>query len=404
MPASRARLGVIFLTVFIDLAGFGLILPILPYYAGDFGAAGLGFGALIGVFSIMQFVATVLLGRLSDRVGRRPILLVSMLIGALGYVMFALAGSYAALFVARAIAGFAGGNISVAQAYIADITSPAERSRGMGLVGAAFGLGFIVGPAIGGVAGHYGGPMAVGFVAASLSLINFVLAWFILAESLAREHRAARPLIDQEHLVRGVRDPVMRPAFLLFGLVPFAFSGYIVALPLFAERAFGWGTRELAWFFTTVGVVAATVQGYLFGKIQRRTGDRPLIIYGILAMALGIAAIPFVDRAWLIFPWVILLAFGNSIGAPAITGLVSTLAGATEQGAMLGAAQSLSALGRFSGPALFGLVFDRIGPTAAFLGAAGVMLVAWAVATRTRMPDLAAEQSSSQRESVPERT
>jgi predicted MFS family arabinose efflux permease len=377
MPGSRSRLAVVFLTVFIDLAGFGLILPILPYYAERFGASGFGFGALVGVFSLMQFIATVLLGGVSDRIGRRPVLLASIVVGAVGYGLFAVAPAYAWLFAARAIAGFAGGNISVAQAAIADLTSPAERSHGMGLVGAAFGLGFIVGPALGGLAAHYGGPSAAGMVAVGLCLANFVSAYFMLPESLGAEHRAQRPLVDPAHLARGVRDPLFRPVFLIFGIVPLAFSGYTVALPLFAERQFGWDSRDLGVFFTIVGIVAALVQGWLFGKIHRRTGDRPLIVAGLLAMALGIAAIPFVHRGVAIYPWVVVLACGNSIAAPALTGLISTLAGPSEQGAMLGAAQAVSALGRFTGPLVFGQIYDQAGPGPAFVGAGLVMLVGW---------------------------
>src|SRR5438445_6682936 len=182
--ASRARVGVIFFTVLIDLIGFGIVLPILPYYAQRFGAAGLGYGAIIGVYSLMQFVATALLGKLSDRIGRRPVLLTTMLVNAVGYTLFAFAGSYWVLFLSRVVSGFAGGNISAAQAYIADITSPAERSRGMGVIGAAFGLGFILGPAVGGLSAHYLGPAAPGLVAAGLSLANFVSAYAILPESL----------------------------------------------------------------------------------------------------------------------------------------------------------------------------------------------------------------------------
>ena len=380
MTGSRARLGVIFLTVFIDLVGFGLIIPVLPFYAERLGASGFGFGALVGVFSLMQFVATVVLGGLSDRIGRRPVLLLSIAVGAVGYTIFGLAGSYAWLFAARAIAGFAGGNISVAQAYIADVTLPSERSRGMGLVGAAFGLGFIVGPGLGALSAHYGGLHAVGFVAAGLCVINFVSAYFVLRESLKHEHRATRPLVDTTHLRRGLTDPRFRSAFLVFGIIPFAFSGYVVALPLHTERAFGWGSEQLGVVFTLIGVIAASVQGYLFGKIQRRTGDRPLIAWGTLAMAVGIAAIPIAHRSWQVLPWVALLAFGNSLAAPALTGSISRLAGAAEQGAMMGAAQSLTALGRFSGPLLFGQIFDMLGPAPAFLTAGGVMVVGWLVA------------------------
>lgn len=388
MPASRARLGVIFLTVFIDLAGFGLILPVLPYYAQRFGATGFGYGALVGVFSLMQFVATVVLGGLSDRVGRRPVLLASILVGAAGYTMFGAAAGYAWLFLARAISGFAGGNLSVAQAYIADVTTPAERSRGMGLIGAAFGLGFIVGPALGAVAAHFGGLRAVGFVAAGLCLVNFVSAYVVLHESLRHEHRASRPIVDTTHLVRGLSQPRFRPAFLVFGIVPFAFSGYIVALPLFMKESFGWGSAELGVFFTVIGVIAASVQGYLFGKIQRRTGDRILISLGTLGMAIGIAAIPLAHVALAIFPWVVVLAFGNSLAAPALTGLISRLAGPGEQGAMMGAAQSLTALGRFSGPLLFGHLYDTAGPAPTFVAAGLAMAVACAVTLRIRDPGI----------------
>lgn len=376
MPVSRSRLGVIFLTVFIDLVGFGIILPILPYYAQRFGAAGLGFGALVGVFSLMQFLATALLGRLSDRVGRRPILLATTLINATGYVLFAYAGSYAVLFVARLISGFAGGNISAAQAYVADITSAHERSRGMGLIGAAFGLGFIVGPAVGGLAGHYGGHVAPGLVAAGLSLANFVSAYFILPESLKLEHRVARELFDFGHLAEAVAHPRIGPLMVAFGLIPFAFAGYTVALPLYAGRAFGWQERELGWFFTLVGCTAALVQGYLFGKLAKRVGDRALVIVGTFGMALGIAVVPFLGTQAALYGWTIVLAFSNSVAAPAASGLISVFAAPTEQGTMLGAAQSLSALGRFSGPLAVGQVYDGVAPRAAFLAAGAVMVAA----------------------------
>src|SRR5260370_30452054 len=178
--SARSRFGVLFLTVFIDLAGFGLILPILPYYAQRLGAGGLGFGALVGIYSAMQFLATQVLGRLSDRVGRRPILLTTITVSALGYLMFGLAGSYPVLFLARMISGFSGGNISVAQAYIADVTAPAERSRGMGFIGAAFGLGFTVGPALGGLAGDHPGPLPPALVPPAPLAADLVVALLFL--------------------------------------------------------------------------------------------------------------------------------------------------------------------------------------------------------------------------------
>jgi MFS family permease len=384
MPSRRSRFGVIFLTVLIDLAGFGIILPVIPYYAQSLGAGGLGFGALIGVFSLMQFVATMVLGRLSDRIGRRPVLLATMLIGTLGYLTFAAAQSYAILFLARMVAGFAAGNISVAQAYIADITSPSERSRGMGLIGAAFGVGFIVGPALGGVAASYGGPAAAGYAAASLCVLNFCSALLLLRESLHEDQRTHRPLFDVEHLVRGIRDPKLGPLFAIFGLVPFAFSGFMVAFPLFAGAEFGWTERELAQYFTLIGVVAASVQGYFFGKLSRRFGDRRLIVVGMWCLALPLAATPFAPSGWLLYAIGLVIAFGNSIASPALTGMISTLSDPNEQGAMLGAAHALSALGRLSGPLVFGEFYDSIAPAAAFIGAASVLVVAWLSVLRVR--------------------
>jgi MFS family permease len=387
MAIGRARLGVIFLTVFIDLAGFGIILPVMPYYAQRFGAEAFGYGALIGVFSLMQFVSTMVLGRLSDRIGRRPVLLTTITIAALGYLAFAFAQSYWMLFAARMVAGFAAGNISVAQAYIADVTTPSERSRGMGLIGAAFGIGFVVGPALGGVAVHYGGPPAAGLAAATLCGINFISAASLLKESLHAEHRVHRPLLDVAHMRRGLTDARMGPLFMAFGLIPFAFSGYMVAFPLFAGADFGWAERELAVFFTMVGAVAAVVQGWFFGRISRVLRDRTLVVLGILGLAASLGAVSFARSSAALYAIGAVIAFSNGIGQPALTGLISKLADVREQGAMLGAAQSLSALGRLSGPFLFGQLYDVLSPSAAFFGAAGVMVLAALVTLRARGVD-----------------
>jgi multidrug resistance protein len=373
-PARRSSLSIIFLTVLIDLIGFGVIIPILPYYAQRLGAGGLGLGALLGIFSAMQFLSTALLGRTSDRIGRRPVLLATMIANAVGYVIFAAAHSYAVLFLARIVSGFAGGNISAAQAYIADITPPAERSRGMGVVGAAFGLGFIIGPAIGGLSAHYLGPAAPGLVAAGLSLVNFVSAYFILPESLESRHRTARKLWDFSHLGDALRHSHLAPLMVAWAIMPFAFAGYSVALPLWAAVVFGWNEQQLGWLFTAIGATAAIVQGYLFGKLTKRTGDRALLIAGAFGMAVAIAVIPAIHTTPTLYVWTVVLAFANSIFGPAGTGLVSLFAGPEEQGTVLGAAQALAALGRLLGPVVVGQVYDHT-HTGAFLTAGAVMAV-----------------------------
>jgi multidrug resistance protein len=381
MPAARSRLAVIFFTILIDLIGFGIIIPILPYYAQRLGAGGFGLGVLLGVFSLMQFVATALLGRTSDRVGRRPILLATMLFNAAGYLLFAAAQSYPVLFVARVVSGFAGGNISAAQAYVADITTPSERSRGMGIIGAAFGLGFIIGPAVGGLSAHYLGPAAPGLVAAGLSLANFVSAYFVLPESLRDEHRAVREIWDFSHLGDALRHPRLAPLMMAWALAPLAFAGYTVALPLWAGVAFGWREQELGWLFTIIGATAAVVQGYLFGKLAARVGERSLLVAGLFGMALAIAVIPALHSSAALYGWTVVLAFSNSIFGPAATGLVSVFADPTEQGTVLGAAQALGALGRLLGPVVIGKVYDG-SPGAAFLLAGAVMALGGMVSLR----------------------
>jgi multidrug resistance protein len=322
------------------------------------------------------------LGRLSDRTGRRPILLATTLINAVGYALLAVAPSYGLLLLARLVSGFGGGNISVAQAYVADITPPERRSKGMGMIGAAFGLGFIIGPAIGGLAGHYWGHGAPGWVAAGLSLLNFALAWRILRESLDAEHRVHRDLVDLGHIREAFARPALRPLMAVWFLATFAFAGYTTVLPLHAAARFGWGAKELGWMFTVVGVVAAVVQGWAFGRMVQSAGERALIIAGTVGMAATMAIIPLLPSSLALYAWTVPFAFTNALFAPAATGMVSLLASPTEQGTILGAAQALSALGRLSGPEAFGLAYDGAGATAAFLAAGLVMAVSAVAAWR----------------------
>lgn len=382
MAISRARVGVIFLTVLIDLIGFGIVIPIIPYLAQQLGASGLGVGVLFGAFSGMQFVSTALLGRFSDQVGRRPILLTTMIINAAGYLLFAFAGSYPLLLVARLVGGLASGNISVAQAYIADISTPAERSRAMGVIGAAFGIGFVLGPAIGGLAAYAWGPAAPGLIAAGLSVLNFALAWKILPESLQTHHRRSHKLLAFGHIGAAFRDMRLRSLLLVWMLVPIAFTGFTVIMPLHMGALYGWGAKELGISFAVIGLVAAVVQGWGFGKLATRFGDRSLLVWGTFGMALTIAITPFLPDATVITLWMAAIAFTNSMFSPAATGMVSILADPSEQGSVLGAAQALAALGRLVGPGMYGSVLDAAGAKVSYLMVGVVMLLGGAVAMR----------------------
>ncbi len=377
MPAGRFRVAVIFFTVLIDLIGFGIVIPILPGYAVRFGAHGFEFGALLGVYSLMQFFAAAVLGRLSDRVGRRPVLLTTMVLNTGGYLLFAFAGSYWALFASRVIGGFAGGNISAAQAYIADSTSAADRSRAMGLLGAAFGLGFVIGPAIGGGAGQYLGSAAPGLVAAGLSLLNFASAWAILPESLHPDHRTERRGLGFEAIARGLADRRLRPLMLVWGIFPFAFAGYTAALPYHAAAAFGWQQKDLALFFIVFGITGALTQGLVFRGLAPWVGERWLVILGTAGVAVAIGAVPYAHSSFVLYAWTVALALCQGVVSPAVSGLVSVYASPNEQGTTLGAAQALGALGRTLGPEAIGGAYDAAGARAAFLAAAGVMALAW---------------------------
>jgi predicted MFS family arabinose efflux permease len=262
------------------------------------------------------------------------------------------------LFLSRVVSGFAGGNISVAQAYMADITTPAERSRGMGIVGAAFGICFSAGPALGGLADHFLGHQWPGLVGVVLSLANFVSAYFILPESLKRELRVKRPLFDLRHIREAIARPRLRPLMLVWALVPLGFAGYTAALPYRTMDALGWKQLQLMFLFIIIGVTAAAVQGYFFGKVVRRTGERTLVIVGTFGMAVSIAMVPFLPSSALLYAWTFVLAVSNSLFSPAATGLVSVYAAPNEQGTVLGAAQAISALGRTVGPPLIGKVYD----------------------------------------------
>ena len=382
MTVSRARLGVIFLTVLIDLIGFGIVLPILPYFAQQLGASGVGVGLLFGVFSGMQFLSTAFLGRLSDSVGRRPILLITMLINAAGYLLFAFAATYPLLLGARIVSGLASGNISVAQAYIADISTPRERSRAMGVIGAAFGLGMVTGPALGGLAAHAWGHSAPGLLAAGLSLLNLVLAWRILPESLQQQHRRRHDLMDFSHIGDALKDGRLRMLLLVWLVVPFAFTGFTNVMPLHMGADFGWRARELGIAFVVIGVSAAVVQGWGFGRLANRFGDHALMILGTFGMAVTIAVTPFLPSAMMVTLWMAAIAAANSLFAPAATGMVSILADPSEQGAILGAAQALAALGRLAGPGVYGWILDGAGARSAYLLVGVAMVLGGILASR----------------------
>ena len=372
---------VVFLTVFIDLIGFGIVVPLVPMYSRHYGASGWMIGVIIASFSAMQFVFSPIWGRLSDRHGRRPILLISTAGASLSYVLFAIASgiqnptlAIGALLVSRMFAGACGGNITVAQAYIADITPPENRSKRMGLIGMAFGLGFIFGPAISGIALKFGGATAPGWTAAALCAANFVLAFCILAESLKSDsgHANNRPRLAQwSHTLS---QPKIGLLIFIFFLATFAFSCFESTLPLLVNDNFKLGfTMDEAAPATTVislfvfcGLIGAFVQGGMIGRMVKLFGEQKLIALSLLCTGTALALLPFIkgegQLKWLSVlhftdgPWtkmllaLALLSIGSSLTRAPLFGLLSNLTPANEQGATIGVAQSAGALARIVGP------------------------------------------------------
>lgn len=367
---------IIFFTVFIDLLGFGIIIPLLPFYAEHFGASALMVGLLSASFSLAQFLFAPVWGRLSDRIGRRPIILIGLIGSALSYSMFALATSLPLLFVARSLAGIAGANIPTAQAFIADITTPGNRARGMGLIGAAFGLGFIFGPAIGGFLSHWG-YAAPAWFAAALSFANFCAALALLPESRPAHDRDTSRPGRIEVFRRALTRPHMPQVLLVFFLIVTAFSSFESTFALYSERRFDFTAVTIGYMFAWVGVVLATVQGALVGRVVPRFGEHRVVPVALVTMAVALALIPASPSVPVLAAVSGLLAVGMGFNSPSIMSAISQLADARDQGSTLGLSQSLGSLARIIGPAWGGFVFDQFGIGVPFVTAGGLMLVAW---------------------------
>jgi DHA1 family tetracycline resistance protein-like MFS transporter len=368
---------IVFLTVFIDLLGFGIIIPLLPFYAESFGATALMVGLLGTSFSLMQFVFSPVWGRLSDRIGRKPIILLGLMGSCVSYLTLALATTLPIVFLARIIGGIAGANIPTAQAYVADVTTPENRARGMGMVGAAFGMGFIFGPALGGVLSRFGPSVPMWF-ASGLCLLNFAAACFLLPESrVATQESSSESRLQVFR--RAIAHPKLALLLSLYFLVTMAFSAFEATFALFSERRFGFTGATIGLVFTFIGTILAVVQGVVVGRVVRRVGESRLIPAAIFLIAISIGLVPFSFSVPVLLLAVGLLAMGMGFNSPAMSSMVSRLSDPNDQGGILGLASSLASLGRVVGPAWGGFLFDHFGMTVPYLFAAGMMLIAFAV-------------------------
>ena len=358
-PSYRSRLPIVFAVVFLDLVGFGIVIPVLPLYAERFGASPLAIGFLLGIYSAMQGLCTPLLGRLSDRVGRRPVLLVSVIGTAVGFLLMGAAHALWLLFVARVIDGATGGNISTAQAYIADVTPPEQRSRGMGLIGAAFGLGFIFGPAIGGLLSHVS-LAAPFFFAACLAAANAVAIYYFLPESLPVERRGRTP--ERASFFDLVRQVRQRPLGIILSAYFFAtvsFSLVTATYALFTERRFGYTAAQNGYIFAGQGLVGAVIQGGLLGGLVKACGEKLLVVVGTAVLALSLFLLPLSGTAAVLLAVTSGIAIGHSLVLAPLSGLASQSAGGDVQGRVLGMMQSAASFARIAGPVLGGWLLNE---------------------------------------------
>jgi MFS family permease len=382
---KNSPLAVLFAAVLIDMLGFGIVLPLLPFYAESMGATPLQVTILFASFSAMQLAAAPVWGRVSDRIGRRPLLIGSLFASSVSYLVFGLAHSFWLLLLSRMAAGAAGGTITIAQAYVADTTAHGDRARGMGHLGAASGLGVMLGPAVGGLAAEWWGLGAPGFVAAGFCALNAMAAFFLVPESHTHEHRT---VTGQAATLAGwVRSMTSYPLSVMLSvyfLTISSFTAMTSVLAMYLERSFGVDAKDMAVLFTLSGATTVVVRGALLGKLVKRWGESVTVRVGICSLLGALLVLPFLPHERWAMLVVALYAFGAGTLFPALASLVSRATDRASQGSILGGSQVVGGLGRVVGPLWAGFFFQQIGIATPFN--VGAVLVLFALVVAWRIP------------------
>jgi multidrug resistance protein len=379
---QRSPLLLMALTILIDFTGFGLVIPLLPFWAERLGANALEVGLIITIYALAQLLFTPVLGALSDRYGRRPIIVVSLVIEAVSLLLTALAGSLPMLFLARFIGGLGASNIGSAQAVVADVTTAKDRAKGMGMIGAAIGLGFVIGPAVGGVLAPRGQTLPF-WIAAGVALVNALLVLFFLPETRKRKaFQEAAPGRQRalSILFSGWRNAVRHPSVLGLVLVnllyTIAFTGMETIFPLFTQHTFGWGTSQNGYLFTYIGFIIVIMQGGLVGQLVKRWRESRVLVAGLLLMTIGLISLAFSTRFALLLVTTGLLSIGDGAVTPTVSTLLSFASPAEIQGEMLGLSQGVGGLGRIIGPLTAGTLYAFSASTPFIAGGILVLLAA----------------------------
>lgn len=379
---NKSALSLIFLTVFIDLLGFGILIPILPSFAKkELGVDEAAIGIAIAAYSFIQFLFNPILGKYSDKKGRKPVIVACLFINAIGYVIFAFTHSYIMLLFSRIIAGIGGSSIAVAQAYIADVTTKETRSKGMGLIGSAFGLGFVFGPLIGGFLAEFG-YMVTGLVAGGFSLIAFLITMIFLPESIKKSEEKIsnqivmnRKLIDVEALKKVFHEPSRAIFISLFFILVFSFANIYGTFALLGIQVYGFTDLQNGYLFGITGLVSAIVQGGLIGYIDKMMTKKSILKVSSLIISIGLGLIPYGGNFLGLALISGFLSIGTGMLQPTLLSLISDVTPENEQGVTLGVNQSLSALARVMGPLWGGFAFEFLGYPFPFLTGAAFMFV-----------------------------
>jgi MFS transporter, DHA1 family, tetracycline resistance protein len=378
----RAALLVLFLTVAIDLLGFGIVIPFLPLYAQRMDVGAFGIGLVFSIYSMMQLLFAPVLGRISDHVGRRPIIMLGLLGSAVSYTIYGFASSFPLLLFSRAVHGACAATVSTAQAYVADTTDESNRAHGMGMIGAAFGLGFVLGPALGGLLGHASLRTPV-FFAAGLTFANLIFAAVRLPESHPPDPRARLDFARLADPIMGLPRQLLRhhltELFTIAFLATFAIAAFEATFAIMVFARFGYGPSGVGGLLAYAGLLQALVQGYLLGKVVKRTGELTLIRGGLIALAIGLAPMASVSSPAILFVLLAMVAIGYGFASPSVASLISKRTERRLQGEVLGINQSALSLARIFGPIAAGFAYQNFGPSAAYIGAALVALGALAM-------------------------
>jgi len=359
---NKSPLIPLFLVVLIDVMGMTIILPLLPFYSKMLGASPFVVGMIVSVYGLCQFISGPILGQASDKMGRKKILILSQIGTCIGFIMLAMSHNLFLIFLARIIDGFTAGNITVAQAYISDVTEPKDRTHAFGMLGSAFSLGFIIGPAITGLLSKYG-PHTPIYMASALSFLSIFATWFLLPESNVHKSEVMNKFAIK-NVLHFIKDPAVGPLLFQFLTFIFAFAFFMSGFALFCGEKFStghtvFGIREVGYLFTFMGCVSLFVQMGFLKKLSKKFGEEKLVISGFIAMAVGYFIIGETSTMPFLLFAMLLTSFGSSVLRPSLTSQITKNVPRNQQGAILGVTQSLQSMAQIAAPMIGGFMIGK---------------------------------------------